>query len=217
MAVKSKKPSPAKKSPVAKVEKSKKKKNAASSDVSVAKENEVKPPQDNDEEMETGGVADSDGPVKETKTKVATNALSLKPKMSFVEQHEHSVFVKSIKPNSTEEDLVKFFEPVGEVAKIHYIRCRRSAIVRFAKNESVKKALALDNTSLKGWPIYVERMAASEKKRERALKHQLIVAAKIQERRKRKEEKKQEQTEKASKAEGQPQVKVKKSKANKKE
>ncbi|XP_058126378.1 uncharacterized protein LOC131283094 [Anopheles ziemanni] len=166
MAVKSKKPTPAKESPKAKVEKTKKKKKAANPEVEEdAMENEVNPPQDSDEEMATEELADPDGDhkkstphakakgSKESKKKVLKNA-----KLSFGQRNELSVYVRGLQNKVTDADLQKFFESVGKVAKVRYIHCQRAAIVRFEKAGLVEKALALSSTSLKGLPAYVERL-----------------------------------------------------------
>ncbi|KFB39031.1 AGAP009336-PA-like protein [Anopheles sinensis] len=165
MAVKSKKPTPTKESPVVKVEKSKKKKKSASpkvdhveKDVSeaVARKIKVNPPQDSDEKMATEGVVDpGEADKKPTRGLRGFDRFPPKPRAP---RHELCVCVKNLKKETTDEDLAEFFKAVGKVVKVRYLHCKRAAFVRFEKTGCVERALALDNTSLKGWPVYVESM-----------------------------------------------------------
>lgn len=94
--------------------------------------------------------------------------------MTLSQRDQRSVFMKRVKSNTTEKDMIEFFARVGKVVKIRFVRNKSIALVLFEKENVVDKAVALNKTVLNGKTVLVERckpsLGGKDKKKSRESK-----------------------------------------------
>ncbi|XP_052895483.1 nucleolin-like [Anopheles moucheti] len=107
-------------------------------------------------------------------------ALALTQKDSRSERVQRTVCVKHLRPNSTDEEIVKFFASAGKCTVAKRVRSKAMAMVLLESTEQIEKAICLNGKSLNGHAVIVERSkfldredVLNEKKKLRTKKRKL--------------------------------------------
>ncbi|XP_050094465.1 nucleolin-like [Anopheles aquasalis] len=121
--------------------------------------------EEDDIEMDSEGKAapakDTKKPVAAEKKPVATEkkptATGLTKEAILQERDSRSVFMKRVRPNTTDAQMTEFFAGTAKVIRTRFVRSKGVAVVLLDKQEDVEKALNLAGRVLNGKEVRIER------------------------------------------------------------